>query len=170
MTTPSAPRVLAIRMSSRMTSSSSALYKKSPPRGRMMTCSPIFSERLATLMQPALGVVPPSNKLAHSSTRSAPARSATKAPEAESTQISMRIGLGEYVNLHKWHKLERSQNFLGRCPRVSGLINWTSNHQPVRACGQGFFCGQCAFLIVGFLGASANTGSDELHCARQDLA
>src|SRR5271165_5003546 len=57
----------------------------------MITCKPIFSPRLATMMHPALGVVPPSSKLSHNSTRSAPPLSAANAPEAESTQISTRI-------------------------------------------------------------------------------
>src|SRR5262245_60810219 len=54
----------------------------------MITCSLIPRRSRAIAIAPALGVVPPSNKLSHNSTRSAPPRSAASADSTESTQTS----------------------------------------------------------------------------------
>ena len=73
ITTPSTPNALHIFISSTMRSTSSGVYRKSPPRGRMMTCRRVVvSTRRATFISPYDGVVPPSGMPAHSSTRSAP--------------------------------------------------------------------------------------------------
>src|SRR5215510_2650112 len=53
-----------------------------------MTCSPILICLRTAAIMPALGVVPPSGRPAHSSTRSAPPRSAFTADSTESRQIS----------------------------------------------------------------------------------
>ena len=72
-TTPSTPSSLHIRMSSSMRSSSRGEYRKSPPRGRMMTCRRVVVSSLrAVFISPYEGVVPPSGMPAHSSTLSAP--------------------------------------------------------------------------------------------------
>ena len=72
-TTPSAPSRCAISMSFSMMRCSKGEYRKSPPRGRIMTCKrvPVSTSR-AKAMSPYEGVVPPSGMPAHSSTRSAP--------------------------------------------------------------------------------------------------
>src|SRR5262245_1208622 len=54
----------------------------------MMTKSPIWSRSRATAIVPALGVVPPSMRLAQSSTREAPPSCAASAEETPSTHAS----------------------------------------------------------------------------------
>jgi len=44
-------------------------YRKSPPRGRTMTITSIEQSSTAVATVPMLGVVPPSSRLAQSSTR-----------------------------------------------------------------------------------------------------
>ncbi len=62
---------------------------KSPPLGRMITWTrmPDTAASVAATV-PMVGVMPPSNSAAHSSTRCAPARSAARAASVLSTQIS----------------------------------------------------------------------------------
>ena len=96
MTTPSAPATFAVSMSRSITATSDGLKMKSPPRGRMITWTLIRPAATATAcsIMPALGVIPPSNRAAQSSTRSAPASAAAATSSAESRQISKRTFLG----------------------------------------------------------------------------
>ena len=69
-TTPSAPNWRATLISCNMISCSMGEYRKSPPRGRIMTCSFVwFNNWRAIRISPKDGVVPPSGIPAHSSTR-----------------------------------------------------------------------------------------------------
>ena len=79
MTTPSTPSSRHIRMSSSIRSTSRGVYRKSPPRGRIITCRRVLvSRRRATLISPYEGVVPHSGIPAHNSTRLAPPSWAAK--------------------------------------------------------------------------------------------
>src|SRR6266508_908948 len=73
----------------------------------MITCSLMPRRARATAIAPALGVVPPSSKLSHSSTRSAPPRSAAIADSTESTQTSM-ISFGVCIDPHSSSLSERT--------------------------------------------------------------
>ena len=90
-TKPSAPRSPKCWMSCFITSSSLEEYTKSPPRGRIMTkmgrSSSLFKKRSI----PALGVSPPSGKLAHNSRRSIPCSAASMAACTLKTGASKRM-------------------------------------------------------------------------------
>ena len=91
ITTPSAPSWRATSMSASMRSSSTGVERKSPPRGRMMTCRRVVvSTRRATMISPYDGVVPPSGIPAHSSTRSAPPAWAARQLSTPLAQTSNR--------------------------------------------------------------------------------
>src|SRR5690349_18954550 len=79
-------------MSRRMTSSSASEYTNPPPRGRTITNRGMRTAAFTAAIIPALGVVPPSYRLSHSSRRPAPPRSAATADSTESTQASTSIG------------------------------------------------------------------------------
>ena len=73
ITMPSTPILCAISMSRSMISCSVSLYKKSPPRGRIITCNFVdVNSALAVVISPYEGVVPPSGMPAHNSTLYAP--------------------------------------------------------------------------------------------------
>src|SRR6516164_5058013 len=105
----------------------------------MITWRPIFRPRLAILMQPALGVVPPSIRLSQSSTRSAPPRCAAKAPATESTQISIRI--------NPMKSREGGQEGLGGGAGIGSLVDRPANDEPVRTGRHGFLGSQRALLV-----------------------
>src|SRR3979409_2315153 len=58
-----------------------------------MTCKPIWIFCRTVAMSPALGVIPPSTRSQHNSTRCAPPRSAATAESVESMQISTMMGM-----------------------------------------------------------------------------
>ena len=90
-TTPSTPTSLADVMSFRITSSSSSEYEKSAPLGRIITCKGMEIVSRTARIIPRLGVIPPSKRSAHNSTRWAPPACAATADCRESTQISRTI-------------------------------------------------------------------------------
>ena len=88
-TAPLAPSAFSCAICSSCSCFSSCVNRKSPKRGRISTFTgtPSFA---ASRMSDGEGVVPPMRRLAHSSSRSAPPRTASRADSIESTHTSIR--------------------------------------------------------------------------------
>ena len=136
-TTPSAPNSLHIVMSSFIRSISRGEYRKSPPRGRMMTFSCVDESSFrATFISPYDGVVPPSGIPAQSSTRSAPPSCAARqlsTPFAQTSNLNPFMRLLVVIclfpilrrQLQEWRLCRLQVRFAGilPCPCIgSGCI------------------------------------------------
>ena len=90
ITTPSTPALRDASISRSIISISVSLYRKSPPRGRIMTCNfVVVNNFLAIRISPKDGVVPPSGIPAHNSTLFAPPSCALNALMALLAHISI---------------------------------------------------------------------------------
>ena len=97
-TTDSTPSCLQTLMSSIITSISSLVYVKFPPRGLIIQAIGIFSISIHFLIVPYDGVVPPSSKLSQSSILFAPFFCASRASFIEPIQASLIMSSSYYIN------------------------------------------------------------------------